>query len=221
MLRILSKEEDAIVHTMNEEYIKKKPFDTKEHEAISCYPIQPKRKDPLAQHIYTLANPSTWRSLYYKSLFHTRLHDTHIITTACSLFIKGVFWTYHYYKRLPKDPEWLYPFNYAPSVLDLANYIQGSHPEWMKLQHTWNTKGTTTGFVPSHIQLLCILPIQSAHLLPKSYQPFMTSACHGCMHMYPVTYPVQTYLKTHLWECTPVLPPLDTEWLQRCVREYK
>jgi 5'-3' exoribonuclease 1 len=222
LLRQLSVDEDAIMHKMNEEYIKRKPYsNTNENPAICCYAIQPKNKDPLAQQLYGCANFSTWRSLYYKSMFHTRLHDTQIITTASKLFIKGIFWTYHYYKRLPKDPDWFYPFNYAPSVLDLSNYAQGSLDEWDKLQSEWAKHGTVSGFVSAPIQLLCILPIQSQRLLPKSYQKFMTDALAGCAHMFPTRYAVQTYLKTYLWECTPVLPPLNTELLEKCVGLYK
>jgi 5'-3' exonuclease len=223
LLRLLAKEEDAVFFKMNDEYIKKRPFQEPDPSTIypDVYPIQKKNKDPLAYEISTMGTPAAWRTLYYKSLFHCRLYDTSIITMSSHLFVKGIFWTYSYYKRLPKDHEWLYPFNYAPTVLDLANYMQSSLSVWDALQATWSKTGTVTGFVTSPIQLMCILPIQSMHLLPKSYRAFMTDHTKGCTHMFPVKYPNQTYLKTHLWECTPVLPPLDTAWLQKCVQLYK
>lgn len=204
LLSLLSKHEDSIIFKVNEDYLKR-------HVNPQAPP-----KDPLAQKIYNLSNFSEWRALYYKTLFHTRLHDTRIVASASELFIKGIFWTYHYYQRRPKDPSWFYPYNYAPTVMDLSNHIQSSIAEWDTLQAKWETSGTTAGFVSSPIQLLSILPIQSVVLLPKSYQPLMTNPTKGCSHMFPIKYPVQTYLKTQQWECMPVLPPLDIEWLQRC-----
>ena len=181
------------------------------------------------------------------------------VNSACEEFIKGIFWVYHYYKRLPKDPKWVYPYNYSPTVLDLANYVQVSSDKWDNLQNSWNSisshtiissklsnqyvtrsplsavsqetnkinntnttnNATVGGFVSSVIQLLSILPPESVDLLPRSYQKFMTDPKYGCMYLYPSVYPVQTYLKTHLWECTPVLPQLDIDLLEKIVSENK
>ena len=255
LLKNLSKDEDSIYFKMNEEYLKKKPFSDAKKAAddpIHCYAIQPKNKDPLAQHLYN-TKCNAWRIYYYKSLFNCRLHDMNTVNNACKEFITGIFWVYHYYKRLPKDPRWVYPYNYAPTVLDLANYLQVSCESWSNFQANWrnissqtsissklsnkyvtasplaavskqsntiinNNAPTIHGFVSSIIQLLSILPPESVELLPRSYQKFMTDSKYGCMHLYPIVYPVQTYLKTHLWECTPLLPQIDIDLLEKIIK---
>ena len=230
LLYTLSQDEDAEMFEVNAEYLKKRAYynpDSPDPEVIQCYAIQQKNKDILAQHIYSISpatsvkNNISWRSIYYKHLFHCRMHDTHVVANACSMYIEGIYWTYAYYKRLPKNPKWYYPYNYAPTLLDISNYIHGSLVKWNTLQQTWKNDAKLPDyhkneFVPSHIQLLSILPRESKTLLPKKYQEFMTNPKRCCVHLFPVSYPVQTYLKMHLWECTPILPALDTDWLMYC-----
>jgi len=245
LLQALAKDEDTVMAAVNEEYLKKKAYvthDSEEPEVIQCYALQAKNKDPLAQIIYnctlstgTNTNASTntssntnsgvangngsWRPQYYKHLFHCKMNDMSTVALACRLFITGIFWTYSYYKRLPKDHEWYYPYNYAPTLLDLSNNMHGTR--WDTLQQRWSDAAKShqarSEFVEPHVQLLTILPVESAALLPRKYKDVMTDPTRGCVHMFPVSYPVQTYLKTHLWECAPVLPMIDTEWIERCV----
>jgi len=255
----LSKDEDKIIFKMNEEYLKKKPYvdqtsssspTQNEVDPVHCYAIQPQNKDPLAQYLYS-SNCSAWRIYYYKHLFHCRLHDMITVNNACEQFIKGVYWVYYYYKRLPKDPKWVYPYNYSPTVLDLANYMQGTIENWN--QYEYKSKATVVhtsssssnpyvtkspyaavsinnnknnkssinqnndDFVSPVVQLLSILPPESVELLPRSAQKFMTDPSYGCMHLFPQSYQIQTYLKVHLWECTPVLPPLDVDLLEKLI----
>jgi len=230
LLYTLSTNEDTEMFAVNEEYLKKRAYydpKSSDPEVIQCFALQPKNKDQLAQHIYSISpnniqsRGTSWRSVYYKHLFHCRMHDTHTVAHACELYIEGIYWTYSYYKRLPKNPKWYYPYNYAPTLLDISNYMQGSLGKWNVLQQTWKTDAKSPDyrkneFVPSHIQLLSILPRESRTLLPKKYQEFITNPKMCCVHLFPTSYPIQTYLKTHLWECTPILPSLDTDWLMYC-----
>ena len=265
----LSKDEDKIIFKMNEEYLKKKPYvdaspspspspspsSQKEIDHVHCYAIQPQNKDPLAQYLYS-SNCSAWRIYYYKHLFHCRLHDMITVNNACEQFIKGIYWVYCYYKRLPKDPKWVYPYNYSPTVLDLANYIQGTIEKWNHYEykskatvthssssnpyvtkspyaavsiHNSNSNNSNSSsnssnnrrieheFVSPVVQLLSILPPESIELLPRSAQKYMNDPAYGCMHLFPKSYQIQTYLKVHLWECTPVLPPLDVNLLEKLI----
>ena len=246
LLKIIAKDEDSIIFNMNESYLKKKPFSDANKPAddpVHCYAIQPKHKDKLAQYLYD-TKCNAWRIYYYKHLFNCRLNDMNTVNIACEEFIKGIYWVYSYYKRLPKDPYWVYPYNYSPTVLDLSNYLQGSVTKWNIYQDTFankpayissnpyvthssyaavkqNSSANSTNsanskeFVSSIVQLLSILPPESVELLPTSYQKFMIDPIYGCTHLFPRTYPIQTYLKTHLWECTPVLPQLDIELLEK------
>lgn len=205
----LADSEDTDMWKHNEEYLKRKPFDNEE-DPLDPYPLQ--NKDPLCNLIYE-GNPHKWRQSYYKHLFHTRMHDTTVISSACDMFVRGMIWVHRYYKRLPKDPEWYYPYNYSPSIRDLANFMLGcaDHSKFtqrFKVQHS-------KGYVHPYVQLLCIMPRDSAPILPRKVREVMCDEKGACAHMFPTGFSIQTYMKTHLWECTPVLPILDVALFER------
>ena len=207
----LKDEENDIIKRMNEEYLKK---NIPAEDPTSCYAIQSSNKDKLAYELYS--NGFTkWRTMYYKHLFFTRMYDTKIIINSCKSYMTGIIWTYAYYKRMPKDNTWLYHYGYPPTVLDLSNYLSSSIDIWNNKLDEWKLNKKEE-FVSSVVQLLCILPPQSSHLLLDNERSIMHDRKRGCVHLYPIKYKIQTYLKMHLWECTPVLPPIDIKWLLKC-----
>jgi 5'-3' exoribonuclease 1 len=227
VLQTLEKDETSLTLQMNAEYLKKQPYSNREENADPsfCYPLQQKYKDPLAEAIYKIPSQNIsihWRSLYYKHMFHTK--TTHalskIITESSRLYMNGVYWTYAYYKRLPRDATWYYPFGYSPTIQDLANTLQGNINEWENLLEKWKETGTVSGFVDPIVQLMSILPYESKELFPYNIQKLLTDPALGCTHLFPESYPIQTYLKTHLWECTPVLPHLDIQRIQKSMKEF-
>lgn len=211
----LAKHEDGKIMKINEDYLRKKP--SMKADTADAYPLLEETKDKLASMIHQSSQPKRWRSLYYKHLFFVRMDDTSVIANACDSFVQGVCWTYAYYKRLPKPFDWYYPYGYPPSLLDLSNHLQGSSPQaWEDLQTQWSEEHRTPKFLDPAVQLLCILPLESQHLIPYKYRSWMTDHNHGIAFMFPKTYAIQTYLHTHLWECVPVLPPLDIPWILSC-----
>jgi 5'-3' exonuclease len=139
-----------------------------------------------------------------------------VIAQACNEYITGLCWTYAYYKRLPKPFDWYYPYGYPPTLLDIANYLQGTVHEWQVLQDKWKDTHRKPIWLEPTVQLLCILPKDSSHLVPGKYRDWMTDHKYGLAYMYPSEYPIQTYMHTHLWECVPVLPPIDVHWIRLC-----
>lgn len=208
----LADTEDTDLWKHNEEYLKRKPFENEE-DPLDPYPLM--NKDPLCSVIYK-TNPKRWRQYYYKHMFHTRMHDTTVISTSCYLFVQGIVWVHRYYKRLPKDPEWYYPYNYAPSLRDLANFMTAA--DTTKFTEKF-TVPASKGFVNPNVQLLCIMPRDSAPVLPRKVAAIMTANDGPCVHMFPINFEIQTYMKTHLWECTPVLPTLDVALFDNIVKD--
>ena len=211
LFRILAKDEDSIMNTINTDYMNKKAYFNKDHsdpEVIQCYALQAQHKSRLAFTMYNSPS-SIWRGLYYKSLFHCRMHDTKTISSTCDLFIKGIFWTYAYYKRQPKNNNWFYPYNYAPTLLDISNWVS-TNPNIVKECVAINNADGAHVVTP-YTQLLSILPPESHALLPRKYHAYMFDPKYGMAHMFPTKYPIETYLKTHLWECSPILPVLDIQ----------
>jgi 5'-3' exoribonuclease 1 len=213
----LSKDEDKTMFSMTEKYLKSMPRGATTL-ASDLYAIQPQNKDPLATIIYTLPQTERWRQYYYKHMFHTRMHDTAVILNVCRTYIQGIHWVLRYYKRLANDPMWHYPWGYAPSLRDLANFSAGlSCDDFQAMLGTFCTP-PDKGFVDPITQLLCIMPLESAPILPKVVRDVMSKKARGATHLFPEKYAIQTFLKTHLWECTPVLPHLDIPVLTAAIK---
>lgn len=205
VLEHLCKDEDATVLSLVQDYHAKRPAASA--DPIEMYPLF--NKHPLVEKI--LMNPKGWRSHYYKELFGSR--DTSVIKTACRTFLTGIYWTYAYYKRMPKNQMYMYPYGYAPTILDLYNYLSIS-PDITSVIN--KDDGKT---IDPIVQLMTILPPQSMHLLPSRVHSLITEPQHGCAYMFVDGYEVQTFLKTYLWECNPILPHANIGLLETCVRE--
>jgi 5'-3' exonuclease len=194
--QISDTEDNDIISEVNK-FIEKKPrdFTLKSQE----YAI--KNKDKLLSDIYN--NSKKWRYSYYKTLFDINVTvDSSLISTTVFNYIKGIYWTYNYYKKMQLDYEWFYPYNYPPTTKDISNYLKVN-----KIPEIIN-KGS---YLSSDIQLLLILPIQSNHLLNDKYKFYTTDYSKGLKHLFPTEFKIQTFLKTHLWECCPILPMINIE----------
>ena len=193
----ISETEDTDIMTEINKFIEKKPrdFTLKSQE----YAI--KNKDKLLTDIYS--NSKKWRYNYYKTLFDINVTvDSSLISITVENYIKGIYWTYNYYKKIDLDYEWFYPYNYPPTTKDISNYLKVNKVSEI------TKKGS---FLSSDIQLLIILPIQSNHLLDDKYKSYTSDITKGLKHLFPLEFKIQTFLKTHLWECCPILPMINIE----------
>jgi len=155
---------------------------------------------PLLNKINGAINPRVkgWRLEYYHQLFDIS-HD--IINDACSNYIQGLYWLIDCYFHHTPHRGWYYKHSYSPTALDLFNYIT-THMN--NLQKPYDGDNDVVDDV--NLQLLCILPPSSMHLLKPEYRHICTSLKSGCLHMFPNTFGVQGHLKRFLWECHPMLP---------------
>ena len=195
IFNLISENEDAeIIDLINKE-VEKKPrdFTLKSQE----YGI--KNKDTVLMDMYN--NSKKWRYYYYKKLFDININSDSS-STASSNYIKGIYWTYNYYKKFDLDYTWYYPYNYPPTAKDISNYLKVNTIEQIKLHGE---------FLEPKLQLLLILPIHSIELVEKSMQKYMTDTSFGLKYLYPSEYKIQTLFKNHLWECCPILPMINIE----------
>jgi len=193
----IAETEDVDIISLIKKDIEKRPRDYTSNSQE--YAI--KNKDPVLNEMYN--NSKKWRYYYYKRLFDININnDSTMIATASANYIKGIYWTYNYYKKMDLDYQWYYPYNYPPTAKDVSNYLKVNVVEEIKL----NGK-----YLKPHQQLLLILPIESIELLDKSIQKYMTDIKKGLKHLYPSEYMIQTLFKNHLWECCPILPIIDID----------
>lgn len=215
----LSRDEDENVNEVVEEYYNKKAYNIEDEvNKLESYPILRENKDPLADIILHKIPEKKWRLYYYKHLFNTKMNDTKVIRTSCELFLKGILWTYHYYKGYPKDDRWYYPYSYAPTLKDLSNYLSDIQ-YFETLQEEWLNKKEPVYFTNQIAQLLSILPKESKECIPVKYVKYMDS--DELSYMYPSEYKLQTFMKNKLWECNPMLPPLDIEMVEDFIKPKK
>ena len=146
-------------------------------------------------------NSKKWRYYYYKNIFDINISIDSTSSISYN-YIKGIYWTYNYYKKTDIDYTWYYPYNYPPTAKDISNYLKVNDIDEIK---------STGEFLKSEIQLLLILPINSIDLIDDKYKKYMTDISMGLKHLYPIQYKIQTLFKTHLWECCPILPIINID----------
>lgn len=137
-----------------------------------------------------------WRDTYYKNIMRGD------INTACELYIKGIEWVFTYYFKKNASFSWYYPYCYSPTINDLAKRANNA----VSLGHDIENLDKI-----SNLQLLLVLPPQSSHILKNNAQEYMTNLTLGCCHMYPQTFKISTFLKTFVWECSPILPEINID----------
>jgi len=178
-------------------FIHKKPTDF----TLKSQEYGLKNKDELLHEIYI--NNKKWRYNYYKSLFDININfDSSLVSVLVSNYIKGIYWTYNYYKKFDLDYEWFYPYNYPPTARDVSNYLKVN--EIVPITKNGN-------YLHPYMQLLLILPIQSNHLLEfnKKLKDLTVEDKEGLTYLYPKEFKIQTFLKTQLHECSPILPMIN------------
>lgn len=218
LIRDLSKKERERLLDYNKSYMER-PLHLKQPEdRVEAYPRLHQNMHIYSKSLYngTMTN-QPWRPLYYKNLFRSRVFDTRVIQKSCMIYLRGIQWVYHYYKRMTLDSMWYYPYAYAPALEDLANYLD-THVQTLEAEgQEWRHHPTPMVFVSPEVQLLSILPIGSKSLLPEKLQKLMTEPKHGLTYMYPENFTLETFLKTYLWECEPMLPSLSIASIQNAV----
>lgn len=208
LLESLSTNETNIVYDVIHNYKKKLP---RGDDPIDQYPLF--HKDLFIDDFLFKIDKQKWRMFYYKFLFNTYMNDTGIIKQSCDLYLKGILWTYQYYKQLPKDPYWYYPFSYAPTLKDLSNHLNIHIKEYEDLKEKWVCAYPKDIFIHPIVQLLSILPEESIHCLPIKYHTIIQDK--SLQYLFPKEYKLNTFMKNHLWECSPILPPMNINYLHQ------
>lgn len=151
-----------------------------------------------------LINPledTTWKTSYYHHLFGSHTHD--MIKNITESYISGLNWITDYYFNGIINNSWYYKYSYAPCVADIYKYI--------RTDGIVRTETSESIEITEVQQLLMVLPPFSKSILDPKFHKIMEEVEYGCVHYYPVKFCLTSYLKTHLWECIPVLPNIELE----------
>ena len=145
--------------------------------------------------IYINFGKSGWHSRYYEKCGNGCDDIQHM----CREYIRGLAWNLLYYTSkdptLDCDQGWYYPYAHAPLFKDLLHYLEHNDIETPHSNVSYN----------AFEQLLTVLPPQSAHLLPKSWQSHVKKN----KQQFPPRFSLDPIGCVFRWECAPILPLFD------------
>lgn len=189
----LYKQEDVSLKNLHDNYYRKKMIFNEHKNKLENYGVHKKN-----QSLSNLFHYSNWRLYYYTILFDMHNTNNRIITDSCKNYVEGLNWCLEYYFNKNIISNWKYIFDYSPTILDLYNYCN---------VHTFDFKQEKIKEIDTRLQLLLILPISSLDVMSDELKDIMKSFEYG--HYFPRDFKIQTYLKTKLHECIPILPKLN------------
>jgi 5'-3' exoribonuclease 1 len=159
-------------------------------------------------------NLKKYRRLYYKkSGIDIPAEDDDIIPEIrqmCLDYLRMIAWVFKYYVHgLPSWHDY-YPWHYAPLMGDLIEVMSSLTKSEMRYVYEFEDRGKPS--LP-FVQLLCILPPSSSHLLPPEYSKLMVSPTSKLVKsgMYPETFQIDYEGKTKEHMGVALLPYVDID----------
>lgn len=213
---LMNKEDSLMKETTNQFYGVNQPIKTYFSSKLEKFTYELDNYPNVNKFPFVI-NPITdtvWKTSYYHHLFGSNNND--LIKQICENYIEGLVWTMNYYFNNKFDKLWYYKYNYAPCISDIYKYLQ-SYSNLKTIEKTLS-QTTSNVKITTDIQLLMVLPPFSKKLLKPKLQCIMDEIKNGCVHFYPIKFCLTSYMKSHLWECLPVLPNID---VQRILNAYE
>ena len=156
---------------------------------------------------YIAIGESGWQNRYYKELFDIEINDSRK-QEICLNYLEGLEWTFKYYTEDCPDWRWRYKYKYPPLLEDLYKYI----PHFSTTFIEQNTNQP----VSQEIQLCCVLPRNSLHLLPESISKKLIELKPN---NYRLDYTIKYAYCRYLWEGHVDLPEININELEKLVKK--
>lgn len=151
-------------------------------------------------------NDPFWKATYYKTFLHAAYSKVGVIDNICANYVHGLIWNVEYYFNGHATHSWFYHHTTAPLLNDVVRFMH-KHDTLDPLC----SYSSTDLDIADTTQLLLVLPFSSFKLLPSCWKDKLVDITSGMSHLYPISFQVKTFLKSQLWECTPVLPDVDLQ----------
>lgn len=144
-----------------------------------------------------------YRKEYYSKKMN--INNEEEIKKSCIEYVEGLQWVLSYYTRGVPNWKWYYNYNYAPFLSDIAKYMNDyEKPSYLGKQ--------TKPYLP-FLQLLCVLPTKSKHLLPNPLADIMTLKSTSLF--YPENIDIDMDGKRNSYEAIVNLPPINHTVLEK------
>ncbi|CAM9498852.1 unnamed protein product, partial [Phaeothamnion confervicola] len=161
------------------------------------------RSRGIEERIPEFEDPDKYKDHYYKTKLGIEPGDTEAKREVIKSFLEGLYWVLQYYHRGVGGGSWswYYPYLYAPLASDLKD-LATIHVEFQKGRP-----------FPPLMQLLSVLPPQSASFLPPPYQFLMASEESPVLEFYPREFTCDANGKRNSWETVVQIPFIEEEQL--------
>lgn len=152
-----------------------------------------------------------YKKEYYETKMNISSKDE--IKKACLKYIEGLQWILTYYTSGVSDWKWYYPYNYAPFISDIVEVLEDVQEPYLESKEI---KNKTNGPYHPFLQLLCVLPKKSKHLLPSPLCDLIESK--ELEKYYPDNFIIDMDGKHNSWEGVVMIPHTDFNLVEK---EYK
>ena len=152
-----------------------------------------------------------WKFRYYNKYYNTETNQREFVKYACDKYFEGLVWIANYYFKKCPSWTWYYPFDHAPFISDMADFVRRTDLNNIEFKLGNPLKPIE--------QLLSVLPPQSSYLLPQNCSWLMKNYKSPIIHLYPNNYDLDMLYKRKYWECIPILPDLDIDNVIKCMKK--
>jgi 5'-3' exonuclease len=144
-----------------------------------------------------------YRKDYYSKKMNINTEEE--IKKSCIEYIEGLQWVLTYYIKGVPNWRWHYKYNYAPFLSDISFYMSDyEKPSYLGQQ--------TKPYLP-FLQLLCVLPTKSKHLLANPLDDIMLLKSTSLF--YPENINIDMDGKRNSYEAIVNLPPINYTVLEK------
>jgi 5'-3' exonuclease len=116
-------------------------------------------------------------------------------------YFKTLQWIAYYYFDTCADWLHIYPYENAPFVSDIYNYLQHN-----TITYSYPISNNNYKSIKPIEQLLIVLPVQSGYLLPIQYKQLMDNKLKD---LYPKSFELEFILKKKFWQATPKIVDIN------------
>jgi 5'-3' exonuclease len=154
-----------------------------------------------------------WKFRYYNHYFNANEYMNELIGDMCKNYLDGICWVTKYYFESCNDWRWQYEYSHAPFISDISEYFHDTEYDMNKI--IFEVKPPILPVV----QLMCVLPPLCCDLLPISYRKLINDPHSPIIDMFPLKVEIDMLNKDQLWQCIPLVPPLDEKRILECIEK--
>lgn len=158
------------------------------------------------------AGTDGWRERYYEYHIGLKCNSKQLrrkLLPMCESYMQGMNWVLQYYIGWHNNWTWHYPYDAAPTAKDFFESL----PD-LELSYEFEDSRP----VEPYVQLLSILPPESAKLIPATLRPLMSERDSPIHYMYPLKITLSLIGNKYWHECKPRMPNVDHGLLKDVVR---